>query len=313
MDADIPGLRAFVSAAQELHFGRAAARLFLTQQALSKRIRRLEEALGTPLFERTTRSVDLTAAGRRFLAPAVEALAAFDRAVGTVRPPDEPVRVDVYDERFTPLRMVREASERDPRLRVELSMRQGLAVAVPALRRQEIDAAFGRVHDLPGPWPEDLAYRLVRLEPLAAFVPEDHVLAGKSRLRPADLRAGGIAMPDPAGAAEWRGYLRRLADRLDVPLKFNAPAIGLRHLVEQFLGEKEAVGLGEMSIDPAGSGLRRIPIIEPVPLMPWSLVWHRRNRHPLLRILLGQIRPAHRPDPADRHHWIPEIDHARLG
>ncbi|MFI9842333.1 LysR substrate-binding domain-containing protein [Nonomuraea sp. NPDC051941] len=113
--------------------------------------------------------------------------------------------MDVYDERFTPLRMVRQASERDSRVRIELSMRQGLSVALPALRRLELDAAFGRVHDTPAPWPAELAYRLVRLEPLHAFVPEDHRLAARDVLRPADLREAGIAMPDPAGAAEWRG------------------------------------------------------------------------------------------------------------
>ncbi len=308
MDADLSGLRAFIATAEDLHFGRAGARLFITQQALSKRIRRLEEALGTPLFERTTRSIELTAAGRRFLPLAVEAVAAFDRAVEAVRVVHDPIRVDVYDERFTPLRMVREASERDPRLRVEVSMRQGLAVALPALRRQEIDAAFGRVHDLPGPWPEELAHRLVRLEPLAAFVPEDHAHAHMSELRPADLRVGGIAMPDPAGAAEWRGYLKRLADHLGVPLRFTEPAIGERHLIQQFLREKSAVGLGETSIDATGSGLRRIPLVDPTPLIPWSVVWHRRNPHRLLPVLLDHLPPVNRPDPADRRHWIPELD-----
>ncbi|MFD0480053.1 LysR substrate-binding domain-containing protein [Nonomuraea thailandensis] len=142
-------------------------------------------------------------------------------------------------------------SELDPRVRVELGMRQGLSPALPALRRQEIDAAFGRVHDTPAPWPAELAYRLVHLEPIHAFVPKDHRLADRTVLRPADLREVGIAMPDPAGAAEWRGYLQRLATRFGMPLRFNAPAIGQRHLVEQFLMEKAAVGLGEMSIDAA--------------------------------------------------------------
>ncbi|MGR6916755.1 LysR family transcriptional regulator [[Actinomadura] parvosata] len=305
MDADISGMRAFVVTAEELHFGRAGARLFITQQALSKRIRRLEDALGTALFERTTRSIELTADGRRLLPLAAEAVAAFDRAVETVRAAGRPLRVDVYDERFTPLRLVREASEHDPRLRVELSMRQGLAVALPALRRQELDAAFGHVRDVPGPWPAELAHRLVHLEPLAAFVPEDHALAGRAELRPADLRAGGIAMPDPAGAEEWRAYLRHLAARLDVPLRFNAPAIGVRHLVEQFLSEKTAVGLGELSIDATGSGLRRIPIVAPTPLLPWSIVWHRHNPRPLLRTLLAHLHPIDPPAPSDPRYWAP--------
>ncbi|WP_433515448.1 LysR family transcriptional regulator [Nonomuraea sp. CA-143628] len=308
MEADIEGLRAFVVTAEELHFGRAGERLFITQQALSKRIRRLEEALAVPLFRRTTRAVELTEAGRLLLPRASEAVSAFDRAVRTVRAVDEILRVDVYDERFTPLRMVRRVSERDRRMRIELSMRQGLSVALPALRRQEIDAAFGRVHDASAPWPAELAYKLVRLEPLHAFVPEDHRLADRSVLRPADLREAGIAMPDPAGAVEWRHYLRRLAHRFGVPLRFNAPAIGQRHLVEQFLAEKAAVGLGEMSIDPAGSGLRRIPIVEPTPLMPWSVVWHRRNPRPLLRAFLRQLRPSTLPSPSDPTVWLPEID-----
>ncbi|GAA3243245.1 LysR family transcriptional regulator [Nonomuraea helvata] len=308
MEADIEGLRAFIITAQELHFGRAGERLFISQQALSKRIRRLEVALAAPLFARTTRAVELTDAGRRLLPHAVEAVSAFDLAVLVVRPADEPLRVDVYDERFTPLRIVRRASELDPRIRVELSMRQGLSVALPALRRQEIDAAFGRVHDTPAPWPTDLAYRLVHLEPLHAFVPEDHRLADRDVLRPADLRESGIAMPDPAGAVEWRRYLERLAARFDVPLRFNAPAIGQRHLVEQFLAEKAAVGLGEMSIDPGDSGLRRIPIVDPTPLMPWSVVWHRHNPRPLLRTFLRQLRTPALPAPSDARVWVPEID-----
>ncbi|GII80039.1 LysR family transcriptional regulator [Sphaerisporangium rufum] len=308
MDADIAGLRAFLVTAEELHFGRASARLYLTQQALSKRVRRLEDALGAPLFTRTTRAVELTPAGRRLLPRAEEAVAAFDAAVQAVRVTADPLRVDVYDERFTPLRIVRALSERDPALRVESSMRQGLAVALPALRRQEIDAAFGRVHDLPGPWPAELAHRPAHLEPIHAFVAEDHPLAGRSALTPADLRAAGIAMPDPAGATEWRGYLRRFTERFGIPLRFNAPAIGLRHTAEQFLAERTAVGLGEMSIDIAGSGLRRVPIVEPTPLMPWSVVWHRRNPSPLLPRLLGPLRPPAFPAPGDPARWLPDPD-----
>src|SRR6266516_4849184 len=50
MELDLPQVRAFVEVAEQLHFGRAAARLFLTQQALSKRIQRLEHTLGEPLL-----------------------------------------------------------------------------------------------------------------------------------------------------------------------------------------------------------------------------------------------------------------------
>ena len=60
MDLDTGLLRAFVATVEENHFGRAAVRLFVTQQALSKRIHRLEEILGARLLDRTNRRVELT-------------------------------------------------------------------------------------------------------------------------------------------------------------------------------------------------------------------------------------------------------------
>ena len=59
MDLDVAQVRAFVVTAEQRHFGRAAQTLFLTQQALSKRIKKLEDALATPLFLRTPRSKTL--------------------------------------------------------------------------------------------------------------------------------------------------------------------------------------------------------------------------------------------------------------
>src|SRR3989442_10387535 len=85
MELDLTQVRAFVVTAEQLHFGRAAARLFLTQQALSKRIQRLEHSLGEPLFVRGTRGVELTEAGHRFLPHARALLAAADAAAESAR------------------------------------------------------------------------------------------------------------------------------------------------------------------------------------------------------------------------------------
>jgi DNA-binding transcriptional LysR family regulator len=74
-------VRAFLAVADEQHFGRAARRLHLAQPALSQQVKTLEQQLGVSLFDRTTRRVDLTAAGLRFRDHARRIVAAADHAV----------------------------------------------------------------------------------------------------------------------------------------------------------------------------------------------------------------------------------------
>jgi DNA-binding transcriptional LysR family regulator len=85
MSVELRHLRAFVAVAEELNFTRAADRLHLAQQALSKQIRQLEEQLGTQLLDRTTRKVELTPSGLALLEHARALLSGTDRAVAAVR------------------------------------------------------------------------------------------------------------------------------------------------------------------------------------------------------------------------------------
>lgn len=77
--------RSFIAVAEELHFGRAAARLNMTQPPLSRQIQKLEKAVGAELLERDNRRVTLTAAGVAFLAEARRLVAAADRAPVTAQ------------------------------------------------------------------------------------------------------------------------------------------------------------------------------------------------------------------------------------
>ena len=78
-------LRAFVAVAEELNFGRAASRLFLSQPALSRQIRALERLVGPDLLRRSTHRVELTLAGEALLGRARELLRDLDQAVSATR------------------------------------------------------------------------------------------------------------------------------------------------------------------------------------------------------------------------------------
>jgi len=82
---ELTQLKYFVAVAEELHFSRAAARLHITQQPLSRRIQELEREVGARLFERTTRRVELTKAGKLLLGEIQSALDHLGRGVEAAR------------------------------------------------------------------------------------------------------------------------------------------------------------------------------------------------------------------------------------
>jgi DNA-binding transcriptional LysR family regulator len=171
-ELDVRLLRHFVAVAEELHFTRAAARLYVAQQALSRDIRRLEQQLGVRLLTRTTRRVALTPEGERLLLRARELLALHDQTVQELGGHDHPLLVDLLAEGHTPARLLRAARQRAPKTELVARFHGGFGAALELLLAGRLDVAFGRSEGLGRPFPtQQLARRLVRLEPLALLLP----------------------------------------------------------------------------------------------------------------------------------------------
>lgn len=177
--------RQFVAVADELHFGRAAARLHMTQPPLTQAIAHLERLLDVRLFDRTKRSVQLTAAGEALLPQARELLgraqalpaqarAAAGGELGRLRV----AFVSTVGFSLLP-QWLRTFRARYPQVQMELVEATG-DVQLPALQRGEVDAGF-MLHS-PGFAPPGLEHVTVAREPLVLALPEAHPLAHAPRL-----------------------------------------------------------------------------------------------------------------------------------
>ncbi|PXY19367.1 LysR family transcriptional regulator [Prauserella muralis] len=310
MDLDLAQVRAFVVTAELRNFSRAAERLFVTQQALSKRIGRLESALGARLFVRTNRMVELTTEAERFLPAARELVRANDTAIAALARDDAPVRADLLDNRLSPMFMLRRMAEREPGLRVERGWRGGLAHAIDPLLRGEVEVAFGRVRDLDRELPAELEHRLVRLEPLVALLAPEHPLAGGDVVPMTALREEGIWLPSSSGPGEWTAFLGRLSEAFDVPIDRSGISYDLRHTLEQTRYGRRRVTLAGADMELAPDLNLRVLPFEPSPLFPWSVVWRGGRPRPAVARLLELVLRTSRAEDWCAHDparcWIPD-------
>ncbi|MQA10263.1 MAG: LysR family transcriptional regulator [Pseudonocardiaceae bacterium] len=181
-------LRAFVTVAEELSFSRAARRLHIAQQALSSQIRQMEKGLEVQLFQRTTRKVELTQAGRTLLAHALPILKSFDIACEQTRRAYSG-EIGQLSIAYTPT----VAAEALPKLMLEMhrqhpdvSMRaceMWQAESVAAVDEGRFDIGFARCPKIRG----DLECVSIREEPLGIVLGSAHPLASTDIVRVADL------------------------------------------------------------------------------------------------------------------------------
>ncbi|MCR1784161.1 LysR family transcriptional regulator [Nocardioides carbamazepini] len=272
-------LHYFVTVAEERHFGRAAERLHMAQPPLSQQIRRLEAELGVTLFERTTRRVDLTAAGTAYLVRARAILAEVDGAADEARRVAAGVvgRIAIGCVGSATYSLLPELSRRlaEELPGVDFAFHGEMLVAeqVEALREGRIDLALLR----PPVGDGSLTVAFLREERLVVAVPIGHRLATRRRLRVADLADADLIVHSAGRRSAMYDIVRALFAEAGL-----APRI--RHEVGETstLVTLVAGGLGVAVVpEPvralALSGVVYVPLTRPVPTVELAVA-HRSDR-----------------------------------
>jgi DNA-binding transcriptional LysR family regulator len=284
-------LRYFVTLAEELHFGRAARRLHLSQPPLSMQIKSLEQELGTTLLLRTQRRVELTAAGEAFLKEAREILARVSAAAEAARRAArgetgelEVGFVSVADYNILPPAL-REFRHRSPGIR--LTLREATTdVQLRDLVEERMDVGF-----LMAPVADERLQALPLLrERLVAALPERHPAAGGR---------GPVSLKRLADSP-FILFPRHMAPRLhDMVIGFCA-AVGFAPRVEQEAVQMQTIislvsaGLGVALIPESLRHLGRTgvvyrPLREPSPLTEIALAWRARDARPALQRFIAAV------------------------
>jgi DNA-binding transcriptional LysR family regulator len=293
-------LHAFLAVAEELHFGRAADRLHIAQPPLSRAIQQLERELGARLFDRTTRSVQLTAAGRALVGPARDVFASCRVAEAAVRAAGVGetgmVRIGYAGPSSHTLigRLVRAVRVDHPGIEFELRSvtygHEGLALVMEGA----MDLTITRwATTLPG-----IASRVVQEERFVVVVPTGHPLAGRGSVGMAELEGEPFVMlpPEPAStvratfmtACYEAGFAPNIVqaapDSWDV-LAMVSAGIGITFTVDAVMQQVRADGLAVLELDDE---------IEPTYA---RLAWREDDDSPALREVLRAAETA-LPTPA---------------
>ena len=287
---DLIQLEVFCAVAEDLHFGRAADRLHLAQPYLSRTIRALEADLGTPLFDRTTRRVELTPAGRALLEPAAAMLRMGERARSDVAAAR---RGDSGHVRFSfagPSSQVmvgalaRKVRERYGR--IDLAFRPGRygPAVVRELAEHTTDLGIARFEQAP----PGVQSRAVATERGVLAVPSGHQVAGAASVCFADLRGEPfITLPEAFGsavralfvsgchAAGFAPDIVQTAPDSWTCVALVAAGVGLHFTTDS--------AVRQMTLD----GVRIVPLAEEIPPVFSYLLWRTGDQDPALANVLG--------------------------
>ncbi|MFH9723052.1 LysR family transcriptional regulator [Streptomyces sp. NPDC017254] len=279
MSIELRHLRCFLAIAEESSLTRAAARLHLTQPAVSRTLAALEQHLGARLVDRSTHHLALTAEGRAFRDRAAAALAAFDAAVDPARLRHRPLRLGHAWSAFGPYTtpLLRRWQREHPETPLELLR---IDDRTAGLTRGEVDAALLRGPvDAPGLATEELA-----TEGRVAAVPADGPLAERSRLTLDDLAGGTVVLNTVSGTTTltlWPAAARPAA------------TVTVANTDDWLTAIAAGRGVGVSSASTAalhphpGVAYRPLPDAPPLPVV---LAWRDAFPHPATAALVAMAR-----------------------
>ncbi|KPM56139.1 LysR family transcriptional regulator [Frankia sp. R43] len=305
---DTEAVRSFVRAAELGQLQQAADGLGVTQQAVSKRIAVLERELGVRLFTRSARGVELTLDGRAFLPHARSIVTGVDRAIAAVRPGSRALRIDVLGLRSAQAVVLHDYWRSHPGTDLDVvTLRvDDPRVAAAAVGTGEIDASFRTVTDQ-ALLPPDVRMIHAFDSPLELLVGPRHPLASARSVTPAQLRGHRIWIPGIVPGSEWSDFYDQLAADFDLRIDAAGPHFGDEVLLDVLADSADAatlVGERDRYIWPTNHDLRRIPIVNPTPAYPLSLMLPSTNPHPGLPAIITHLGSLPRlPATAWRPSW----------
>ncbi|KVR38836.1 LysR family transcriptional regulator [Burkholderia ubonensis] len=294
---DLRQWRYFVTVAEERHFGRAAARLSMTQPPLSQAIRALEDLLGVALFVRTKRSVALTAVGAALLPDVRKLLEAADalppRAQGLARGETGSLAlafVSTADYGLLPS-LLRAFGARYPQVRLQLEEATS-DVQIEELAAGRIDAGL-IIPPVPPRHAAELSYLPVVREPL--------VLAMPAAAAPADAPEDAPVRLADVAALPLVIFPRRLAPGFyDIitgcyGAAGATPRIGQEAIQMQTIVSLVSAGMGVALVPQSLRNLRRTgvvyrPLADGAPVVETGLVWRTGDVSPVLAGFIDIVR-----------------------
>lgn len=291
-------LRYFVTVAEELHFGRAAACLYISQPALSQAIAKLESAIAVQLLVRNRQGVELTEAGRELLCRSRSLLNAREEAVNRVRLIDQGdvgvlrLGVALFAEHAVSPALAA-LGARQPHIALD----RVVAVTdrlVAQLSSGMLDAVLG--HAMPSIIGLDsVDSELMVSEQMVALVGPLSPLAGRTTISFADLRHEGLMIPPRELAPSARVGMISMCRAFGgfEPNLFESAAMATAPLGPEWLAQAggRAVALAGVSLARAGlpGGLLAVPIESP-PLLSVALIWRRGDASPVVERLIDFMR-----------------------